>query len=988
MHRISSNASSFPSDCQCETDPISCIEEMFVQIAQMGRINRGQCPARRAVFVQTHGVIHGIFQIRPDLPETLKVGIFGQKSEYPIWMRFSTDPFGQPDFKSTVGVAVKLFGVEGEKVLSPDERAITSDFIFQNINVFFVDDAHDMCAFTKASLTSEEAGDQWLKDHPRTQEILNEMEKIVPTALGSEYWSVIPFHFGDGHFCKYKLEPEAVPRRPDPNYDDPDYLQADLTQRMAADEYRFKFLVQLQTDPESMPLDKATVPWNETVSPPIHVATLILPRQDLAARGQNAYGEELSFNPWRTLAEHKPVGTIADARRVAYRASATLRRNVNGQPLGEPVEPRPETVWPAAKDTFIVRAAIHPGIGVARIGDSKAEDGYYIGPEVVVPPLTEPGQNRDGAGAIKRQAARFRVYGYNAAGEVVKELDADSANVEWTVHLANKKAQWYEFQAALDIPDEPNQTVTLRNPDVDGDDRGALAIDPGPRTISGVGKSGKPYEFDSGTFQGTSVPLGELRTDDAGRLLVLGGVGYSHSPTGQPVFLDSDPSSFNNAAGWFDDISDGPVTAKVSIDGRDVPVDPSWVVVAPPNFAPDIVAWRTLYDLLVDVYVAAGRMELPATCSFTKDVLPVLQRLSNLQWVNKGFATMFGKGCPMDFENPSFVEKLAYLPAPGESDPYKELRQEIYNCFRPADNDVNEPRSWPWIYGDAFGSFDSLPENNLALSQIRALQLKRWVEGEFESDWDPSFKPPTSLDDVPLADQPATLDQAALHFCLADAFHPGCEMTWPMRHATMYAEPFRILHRAPDVPEPDYGDSLSSEVALSPNGPLYAQGPGDISRWMALPWQGDTAFCRSGYDADYDPYLPTFWSARVPNQVLAKEDYEAVMDASLPRPQRIAAYNRRVQWLRSLKGSVATQMMEMIARFGEMGIVEAHPGVTDDPDIPSVIFVEGLPEKAVARNAMAVEAPETKPEDRRIAEAGWESREQMRQARRIRGFRR
>ncbi len=111
----------------------------------------------------------------------------------------------------------------------------------------------------------------------------------------------------------------------------------------------------------------------------------------------------------------------------------------------EPQEVRPDTVSPAAKDARIVRATIHPGIGVARIGNSAAEDGYYIGPEVVDPPPTLTGQTRDAAGAIKRQAARFRIYGYDASGKVVGEIGPDDADVAWTVHLANRKAQWYQL---------------------------------------------------------------------------------------------------------------------------------------------------------------------------------------------------------------------------------------------------------------------------------------------------------------------------------------------------------------------------------------------------------------------------------------------------------------------------------------------------------------------------------------------------------------
>jgi hypothetical protein len=506
---------------------------------------------------------------------------------------------------------------------------------------------------------------------------------------------------------------------------------------------------------------------------------------------------------------------------------------------------------------------------------------------------------------------------------------------------------------------------------------------------------GNEHLFDTGTFKTTVVPLGEIRTDAAGRLLVLGGTGKSASPSGAPVYNPADPNSFNNANDWYDDISDGPVTATVSINGQTVPVDAAWVVVAPPNYAPGILSWRTLHELLVDVYIQCGWMPMPQDVSFTNDILPLLRRMSNLQWVNNGFAAMFGKGCPMDFDNEAFIAKLAQAPDPDtKSDPYVELRQALLNSFRPSYPKVKSPpvwpRPWPWIYGDAFGSFaaDSA-DNNLALPSVQEALLKRWVKGDFVNDWPVKNPPPTSINKVPLAGQPAMLDKAALHFCLADTFHPGCEMTWPMRHASMYDKPFRIRHRPPGEPEPDYGPSLNQQIALQPGGPLYAQGPGDISRWMALPWQGDTAFCRSGYDIEYDLYVPTFWAARVPNQVLTEEDYQTVIDTTLSRATRIAAFNHRPSWLRAvLKPPVPAPdiMKRMIAQFGALGIVEARPGVKNDPDFPEVMFVESLaasPLKAAAMQASRLLAAPPHPLTR-VELAGWASEEQYLEFRSIR----
>jgi hypothetical protein len=101
--------------------------------------------------------------------------------------------------------------------------------------------------------------------------------------------------------------------------------------------------------------------------------------------------------------------------------------------------------------TTIVRAAIYPAIGIARVGNSENE--YFLAPEVAEPIPESPGFYRDPAGALKRQGVRFRVYGVNAAGAPVAELTAENAEIRWTVHLANKKSAWYQFQIALDIPE-------------------------------------------------------------------------------------------------------------------------------------------------------------------------------------------------------------------------------------------------------------------------------------------------------------------------------------------------------------------------------------------------------------------------------------------------------------------------------------------------------------------------------------------------------
>ena len=574
----------------------------------------------------------------------------------------------------------------------------------------------------------------------------------------------------------------------------------------------------------------------------------------------------------------------------------------------------------------IVRAAIHPGIGVARVGNSEA--GYFIGPEVNHPAPGPVGGFKDAAGAIKRQAARFRIYGYDAAGQVVKEITAADADIVWTVHVANKKAAWYNFPGPLDIPEA--RPVGRRNPDFVGDNRRLLEIDPGPRTIRGVNSSGPQYCFDSGSFVGTPVYLGELRTDDVGRLIFLGGRGLSATPS--PV---NTITTYADNRGWHDDISDGPVGAEVTLHGKVIPVDPAWVVTAPPNYAPDIISIRTMYDVMIDTFhpwfIAA-----PSAVSFQHAILPILERFTGMQWVNFGFFLQFGWGAPYNFQRPEYLSQLA-----SARPEFREVRKQVFNLFRDPTATTLQQTAWPQTYGDYVQIPPASPLSMLAVTATQYSQLQLWSEGQFEEDWDTDYQPPKTLAEVPLADQPATLDQAAMHFCLGGPFHPGCEMTWPMRHYTMYYAPFRLRPKWHDQPAKDYGDVLTPEAALGENGPLYSNGPGDITRWMAAPWQSDTSGCRAGYTPQYDPYLPTFWPARVPNHVLTAADFKKIASGKVSDKEKLALFNTRATWLRLLKSSgILGQMQEMTTEWPKAGIVVRKKLPRPDPALPPVMYVE------------------------------------------------
>jgi hypothetical protein len=98
------------------------------------------------------------------------------------------------------------------------------------------------------------------------------------------------------------------------------------------------------------------------------------------------------------------------------------------------------------------------------------------------------------------------------------------------------------------------------------------------------------------------LKLGTLRTDGKGRLIVLGGHGFSGSLIG--VGLGKPGDNFANNSGWYDDTSDGSIRATVTWQKRNSfpkRAKGAWVIVASPKYAPSLHSVITLYDTLYQV---------------------------------------------------------------------------------------------------------------------------------------------------------------------------------------------------------------------------------------------------------------------------------------------------------------------------------------------------------------------------------------------------
>jgi hypothetical protein len=101
-------------------------------------------------------------------------------------------------------------------------------------------------------------------------------------------------------------------------------------------EARFDFAVQLRTDARAMPIEDPGEEWSEARSPYRKVASIVIPRQTFDSEQQRKFGENLSFSPWHSLPEHRPLGGVNRARKLAYELISKFRHEANRTPRREP----------------------------------------------------------------------------------------------------------------------------------------------------------------------------------------------------------------------------------------------------------------------------------------------------------------------------------------------------------------------------------------------------------------------------------------------------------------------------------------------------------------------------------------------------------------------------------------------------------------------------------------------------------------------------
>ena len=341
------------------TEPEAIQRVVGLVTKQMRRSYASTRPMLRGQHPKMHACVKACFIVE-DVPEDLRVGLFEfPPREYEAWIRFSASHSGlQSDAKADAqGIAIKVLDVEEEKILPEERWCKTQDFILVNHDVFFLPNALAVADFARAVTATGSVRGLAVESKIRMLEFFLERDRrgfgilwrMISTRpdnpLDVTYWSETPYALRD-RAVKYLVRPTrpAGPKGArESDYDSlEDAMEAALRPRDA--DYSFDFLVQVQSDRHTMPVEDPRVLWSERESQFRKVATIRIRHQHFTRQQRRNFGENLIFTPWHSRWEHRPLGGINRVRRWVYEASSDLRHDLNGAPyleLGGLIAPRP-----------------------------------------------------------------------------------------------------------------------------------------------------------------------------------------------------------------------------------------------------------------------------------------------------------------------------------------------------------------------------------------------------------------------------------------------------------------------------------------------------------------------------------------------------------------------------------------------------------------------------------------------------------------------
>jgi hypothetical protein len=292
--------------------------------------NPGGRPIQRFNQARATACVDAEFTVLDGLPAEHRVGLFAAPRTYQAWIRFANASTQSDKERDTRGMAIKVQGVAGENLT---HGATAQDFILNSHPVMMVPGTREFLELLEANEAGGFRRVMYFLSHPKAARIAFASRANPTCHLDIPYWSTTPYRLGAANAVKYVAVPGSTVRSPRPGTLTDTYLRDALQSRLAQQDATFDFMIQLQKDPRRMPIEDASVEWTPEDSPYLRVARIRIPTQRPADEARSTRCEQVAFNPWNCLAEHRPLGSMNRARREIYPAMAAFR-SASAAPVG------------------------------------------------------------------------------------------------------------------------------------------------------------------------------------------------------------------------------------------------------------------------------------------------------------------------------------------------------------------------------------------------------------------------------------------------------------------------------------------------------------------------------------------------------------------------------------------------------------------------------------------------------------------------------
>lgn len=294
----------------------------------------------------------------------------------------------------------------------------------------------------------------------------------------------------------------------------------------------------------------------------------------------------------------------------------------------------------------------------------------------------------------------------------------------------------------------------------------------------------------------------------------------------------------------------------------------------------------------------------------------------------------------------------------------------------------------PYYPGDAI-DYPGSPAQWFAIPPMIYEQLRQWRDGNFYSPESFHFKDMDEMGAfyreqflISATDEkrkPLLMTRAVLETLYGGGFHPGVELTWPMRHNQLYSEntetyklivdnsDYRIgayglrevrlnvasKEEQDEIFYNDFGFSMTSNdvrISMEPDSKyswFWKVTPGDMTKWMGIPWQSDAGSCQAVYVEEQYP-VPSWWVANLPVFVLPAASFEKLKDPNILPDTKRNIYANRLAWLHTAdtgfigyhaEGGYMNGLINMVYQWKDIGVVTGRYLEEDIEGIPNLVYV-------------------------------------------------